>query len=233
MKFSAASVLLTLALLCPWADAAKKPAKRETPAENKLPLLPSMPVLQEIAPPYDHMVWFEPSEGIEGRLKVSKLVVSERRKIGQQWTIAVTGFQKPDPTNPNAPKPPELKRLTFFFAGGQIAKEKEKGKNGKVTETLKHGQLVEVEMQYAQDGWMEAEYDACFGEKRRLLEGAYGTGQQIARIATETPDGKATQALVGYKWVKKTTMLELIYFSLSATEGDQHFHTLSIHYKRT
>ncbi len=231
MKFSTALAILTVALLCPDTHAAKKAAKKETPPEKKLPPLPSMPVLQEIAPPYDHMVWFEPSEGIEGRLRVSKLVVVERRKIGQQWTIAVTGFQKPDPNNPNAPKPPELKRLTFFFAGGQIAKEK--GKNGKVTETLKSGQLVEVEMQYAQDGWTEAEYDVCFGEKRRLIESAYGTGQQIARTTTETPDGKATQSLMGYKWVKKTTMLEMIYFSLSTSEGDQHFHTLSIHYKRT
>ncbi len=231
------AVLAIFALLCPSAEAATKPKaeptkspKKETPAEKKLPALPLMPVLQEITPPYDHMVWFEPSERIEGRLVVSKLAVAERRKIGQQWTIAVTGFQKPDAKNPNAPKPPELKRLTFFFAGGQL--EKKKDAKGKVQEQIKNGQLVEVELQYAQDGWTEEDYDACLGEKRRLLEAAYGTGQQIVRTTTDAPDANATQSLVGYKWARKTTLLELIYFSLTATEGDQRFHTLSLHYKR-
>ena len=208
----------------------KSPEKKETPAQKQLLALPPMPVLLEIPPPYPHMVWFEPSEGIEGRLKVSKLAVAERRKIGQQWTIAVTGFQKPDPKNPSAPIPPELKRLTFFFAGGQL--EKKKDTKGKVQEQIKNGQLVEVELQYAQDGWTEEDYDTCLGEKRRRLEASYGTGQQIVRTTTDTPDGTATQSLVGYKWVRKTTLLELIYFSLVATEGDRRFHTLSFHYKR-
>lgn len=174
-------------------------------------------------------MWHEPSERLEAKVLAAKLNILERRKVGGRWAVTVTGFKKPDPSDKNAPKPPELKRVVFYFLGGQVARDKDKS----AKEHLTDGQLVEVELQYAQDGWDEERYGACLGEKRQMLEQLYGQGQQLVRTTTPTPDGKAQQTLVGYKWNKNNTAVELIYFNVSDNEGKQQFHTLSLHYKRS
>jgi hypothetical protein len=98
---------------------------------------------------------------------------------------------------------------------------------------LVDGQLVEVELQYEQDGWGEENYGECLSEKRQMLERLYGPGQQLVRSSQPTPDGNATQTLVGYKWNRNNTAVELIYFRVSVNESEQSFHTLSLHYKRS
>ncbi len=163
----------------------------------------------EIKPPFN-LAWHEPQERLEGKIKAAKLIISERRSIEGREALTVTGFKKPDPKDPKAPKPPELQRAVFYF----VRKE-----------------MVEVELQYEQPGWEDAQYGTCLGEKRQMLERIYGTGQQIVRTSTPTPDGKATQTMVGYKWNRNNIAVELIYFSVN-TEGDQQaFRTLSLHYK--
>lgn len=184
----------------------------------------------EIAPPFS-LVWHEPSERLEGKVTAAKLVILERRKVGERWALTVGGFKKPDPKDPKAPKPPELKQVMFYFIGGQLAKDK--GADGKLADRIAGGQLVEVELQYAQDGWDEDQYGTCLSEKRQVLERLYGAGQQLVRTTTPTPDGKASQTLVGYKWNKNNTAVELIYFNVSENEGSREFHTLSLHYKRS
>ena len=181
-------------------------------------------------PPFS-LVWHEPSERLEGKVEAAKLVVEERRKVGNRWAITVSGFKKPNPSDPNAPKPPELRRVMFYFVGGDITREK--GKDAKLRERLAAGQLVEVELQYEQEGWGEDQYGVCLGEKRQMLERLYGQGQQLVRSTSPTADGQASQTLVGYKWNKNNTAVELIYFNVSANSKPQQFHTLSLHYKRS
>ena len=210
---------------------AEKPPKI-TPTPAPAPAPASAPASQEreIQPPFS-LLWHEPSERLEAKIEMAKLAITERRKLDRQWIVTAGGFKKPSGTDAAAPKPPELRRVLFHFEGGAISKDK--GANGKVREMLSGGQLVEVELQYEQDGWDEERYGACLSEKRQMLERLYGPGQQLVRSSTPTPDGKATQTIVGYKWNRNNTAVELIYFHVGVNEGDQAFHTLSLHYKRS
>ena len=181
-------------------------------------------------PPFS-LVWHEPSERLEGKVEAAKLNVVDRRKVGHRWAITVTGFKKPDPNDAKAPKPPELRRVIFYFVQGEMSKDK--ARDGKVQDRLTGGQLVEVELQYEQEGWDEERYGTCLGEKRQMLERLYGQGQELVRTTNPTPDGQASQTLVGYKWNKNNTAVELIYFHVVAKANAQQFHTLSLHYKRS
>ena len=184
----------------------------------------------EIMPPFS-LVWHEPSERLEGKIEAAKLNIVERRKVGNRWAVAVTGFKKPDPSDPKAPKPPELRRVMFYFLAGDLTNNK--GRDGKFRDQLTGGQLVEVELQYEQDGWDEDRYGTCLKEKRQMLERLYGQGQELIRSTNPTPDGQASQTMVGYKWNKNNTAVELIYFNVDANSDDKQFHTLSLHYKRS
>ncbi len=207
------------------AGSAEKPAKA-TPAPASAPVTQE----REIHPPFS-LMWHEPSERLEVKIEAAKLSITERRKLDRQWIVTAGGFKKPNASDPAAPKPPELRRVLFHFEGGTISKDK--GANGKVREMLTGGQLVEVELQYEQDGWDEERYGACLSEKRQMLERLYGPGQQLVRQSAPTPDKKATQTLVGYKWSRNNTAVELIYFNVEVDDSDQAFHTLSLHYKRS
>ena len=184
---------------------------------------------RDIQPPFS-LMWYEPSERLELKIEAAKLTISDRRKLDRQWIVTAGGFRKPSTTDASAPKPPELRRVLFHFEGGAVSKEK--GANGKMREVLAGGQLVEVELQYEQEGWDEERYGACLSEKRQMLERLYGPGQQLVRASTPTPDGKATQTIVGYKWNRNNTAVELIYFHVAVNDGAHAFHTLSLHYKR-
>ena len=206
---------------------AEKPAKT---AQAPAPVPEQTPQEREIHPPFS-LMWHEPSERLEIKIEAAKLAVNERRRLDRQWIVTAGGFKKPNVSDPAAPKPPELRRVLFHFEGGAISKDK--GANGKVREMLTGGQLVEVELQYEQDGWDEEKYGACLSEKRQMLERLYGPGQQLVRSSAPTPDGKATQTLVGYKWNRNNTAVELIYFHVAVDGGPLAFHTLSLHYKRS
>lgn len=206
---------------------AEKPKK-----ESPTPLPAPAPISQDrdIHPPFS-LAWHERSEELEIKIEAAKLAISERRKMDRQWIVTAGGFKKPNPADASAPKPPELRRVLFHFEGGGISKNK--GANGKVREMLTGAKLVEVELQYEQDGWDEEKYGTCLSEKRQMLERLYGPGQQLVRSSAPTPDGKATQTLVGYKWNRNNTAVELIYFHLALDDGGHAFHTLSLHYKRS
>src|SRR4030095_6757712 len=62
---------------------------------------------------------------------------------------------------------------------------------------------------------------------------SYDQGRERTRSPNPPPDGKASQTMVGYKWNKNNTAVELIYFTVAANGNDQQFHTLSLHYKRS
>lgn len=213
-------MLAMLAMIAMPAVAQKKP----TPAP-----LPPASNGNEITPPFS-LVWHEPSERLEGKVEAANLEIEDRRRVGERWAVTVVGFKKPEPNNPKAPRPPELRRTVFYFIGGQVSREKDR--KGKIEERLVGAQLVEVELQYEQTGWKEENYGVCLSEKRQMIERLYGQGQQLVRNSSPTPDGKATQTIVGYKWNKNNTSVELIYFNLSASSGEHVFHTLSLHYKR-
>ena len=99
-----------------------------------------------------------------------------------------------------------LKRTVFYFVSGE---------------------LVEVELQYQKDDWDESKYDGFMGDVRRRLEQRYGQGQLMAR--KKEPEGDVMQTLVGWKWNRNNTAIELVYFS--AQSPSQIFRTLSVHYK--
>lgn len=218
--------LLMLSAFPAFAQKQAKPKATPTPA----PAAPAKPEEREIHPPFS-LMWHEPSERLEIKIEAAKLAITDRRKLDRQWIVTAGGFKKPNLSDPAAPKPPELRRVLFHFEGGAISKDK--GANGKVREMLTGAQLVEVELQYEQDGWDEEKYGACLSEKRQMLERLYGPGQQLVRSSTPTPDGKATQTLVGYKWNRNNTAVELIYFHVAVDDGPHAFHTLSLHYKRS
>jgi len=92
---------------------------------------------------------------------------------------------------------------------------------------FRHGELVEVELQYQRDDWDEAKYNEFMGQVRRRIEQRYGAGQQIVR-RTE-PEGTVTQTLVGYQWNLNNTAIELFYYD--AKDEANIFRTLSVHYK--
>ena len=209
------------------------PASAEQPAKAKPSPAPAPEPAykeREIHPPFS-LMWHEPSERLENKIESAKLTITGRRKLDRQGMVTGGGFRKPNAGDPSAPKPPELRRVLFHFEGGEISKDK--GANGKVREMLIGAQLVEVELQYEQDGWDEDKYGECLSQKRQMLETLYGPGQQLVRSSAPTPDGKATQTLVGYKWNRNNTAVELIYFHVAVDESDKAFHTLSLHYKRS
>jgi hypothetical protein len=92
------------------------------------------------------------------------------------------------------------------------------------------GELVEVELQYQQDGWDDARYTGLMNDVRKRLEQRYGEGQLIARRTEQAPDSSdVTQKLIGYKWNQNNTAIELVYFAAANTT--QSYRTLSVHYK--
>lgn len=182
---------------------------------------------KQIPPPFG-LEWGEDSKRVEMKIAAAKLTVKERRKIDNRWALVVTGFKKPDPRDPKAPKPPSLEQVLFYFGGGKLTKDKG---DPKASEKINGGALVEVELQYQESGWQESDYNICLGEKRQLLERTYGVGQQIVRETNELPEGKGTATMVGYKWNKNNTAVDLMYFTAQAREEKHTFHTLSLHYK--
>ncbi len=93
---------------------------------------------------------------------------------------------------------------------------------------FKNGSLNEVELQYENESWDTAKYDAFMTQVRRRIEQKYGIGQLIARSRTPA-EGDVMQTLVGYKWNQNNTAIQLLYFS--AESGERVFRTVSIHYK--
>lgn len=183
---------------------------------------------KEIPPPFG-LQWSEDSKRVESKITAAKLSIKERRKIDGRWVLIVAGFKKPDANDPQAPRPPALQKVIFYFGGGKVSRER--GADGKSAERIADGVLVEVELQYQEKGWKEPDYNICLGDKRQLLERTYGNGQQIVRATNELPEGKGTSTMVGYKWNKNNTAVELIYFTAEAKEERHIFHSLSLHYK--
>ena len=92
------------------------------------------------------------------------------------------------------------------------------------------GELVEVELQYQQEGWDDERYTNLMTEVRKRLEQKYGEGQLIARRTEQAPESDVTQKLIGYKWNQNNTAIELVYFAAINT-ASQSYRTLSVHYK--
>jgi hypothetical protein len=91
------------------------------------------------------------------------------------------------------------------------------------------GELVEVELQYQQDGWDDNRYCTLLNDVKKRLEQKYGDGQLVARRTDQAPQSDVTQKLIGYKWNQNNTAIELVYFA--AANPTQSYRTLSVHYK--
>jgi len=90
-----------------------------------------------------------------------------------------------------------------------------------------NNELVEVELQYKTDNWDEEKYTKFMDDVRRKLEAKFGEPQLVAK--REEPLGEVMQKVIGWKWNKNNTAIELFYFS--AQNATQIFRTLSVHYK--
>ncbi len=104
---------------------------------------------------------------------------------------------------------PNLKRALLYFA--------------------RPGTLQEVELQYEQPAWDFAQFSQYMAQIRARIEGRYGQGILLTR--KREPNGKTITFLEGYQWTQAFTTLQLFFFS--ATQGDQKFHSISLHYKET
>jgi hypothetical protein len=90
-------------------------------------------------------------------------------------------------------------------------------------------ELVEVELQYQQEGWDDTRYDSFMTDVRKKIETKFGEGQLVCRRTEPASEPSVTQKLVGYKWNHNNTAIELIYFA--ASNPSQAWRTLSVHYK--
>ena len=90
-----------------------------------------------------------------------------------------------------------------------------------------NGGLVEVELRYQNPDWIDTEYNSFLSQLRSKIESRFGQGKLIAR--SKTPVGDVTQTLVGYRWNKGSTQMEIIYFA--AENPSQVYRTVSLHYK--
>ena len=90
-----------------------------------------------------------------------------------------------------------------------------------------NNELVEVELQYKTDTWDEEKYTKFMDDVRRKLETKFGEPQLVAK--REEPLGEVMQKVIGWKWNKNNTAIELFYFS--AQNATQIFRALSVHYK--
>jgi len=87
--------------------------------------------------------------------------------------------------------------------------------------------LVEVELQYQNNSWLDAEYNSFMGQLRVSLENKFGPGKLSAR--SKTTQGDVVETLTGYEWVQPENAVQLIYFS--AESPSQVFRMVSLHYK--
>jgi len=91
------------------------------------------------------------------------------------------------------------------------------------------GELIEVELQYQQEGWDDNRYTSLMNDVKKRLEQKYGDGQLVARRTDQAPESDVTEKLIGYKWNQNNTAIELVYFAAANTT--QSYRTLSVHYK--
>ena len=87
--------------------------------------------------------------------------------------------------------------------------------------------LVEVELQYQSNAWLDADYNGFMGQLRVSLERKFGPGKLIAR--SKSPQGDVIQTMTGYEWVQTDSAIQLVYFSAESTS--QVFRMVSLHYK--
>ncbi len=92
---------------------------------------------------------------------------------------------------------------------------------------FKNERLVEVELQYEENDWDALKYNDFMSAVRRKIESKYGTGTLIAR--QKTPKDGVIQTLVGYKWERNNTAIQLIYFA--AENANFNYRSVSVHYK--
>jgi len=92
---------------------------------------------------------------------------------------------------------------------------------------FRNGGLEEVELQYENPAWTEAEYNRFLSQLRSRIDQRFGAGKLTAR--SREPVESVTQTLVGYLWQRGPSRIELIYFA--AEDSAQAFRTVSLHYK--
>src|SRR5258708_22575692 len=112
----------------------------------------------------------EPPERLEAKVGAARLTSTGRKKIEGRWVLTAEGFKKPNSADPQAPKPPELRRVLFHFEAGKISKGK--GGTGEGREGVGGGATKQGGVQDG-DGWWGGGLDRGWvvGRGARLLSG--------------------------------------------------------------
>jgi hypothetical protein len=163
---------------------------------------------REIRPPFE-LIWHESADRLERLIVNAKLTVVEKTRTAKEANWTVTGFKKPNPKNPAAPKPPELRRVVFSF---------------------RDQQLCAVELQYEQEGWVTRDYDTSFAQKRDALDRLYGPGQTMLRETGVASGVDGEQTVVSAVWNRNNASIQLAYYALENAARQQAFRCLSLRY---
>lgn len=89
------------------------------------------------------------------------------------------------------------------------------------------GLMEEVEMQFGSPDWQAPDYSRL---RRKLLEQfnqVYGPNRVLTNERSTSDN--VVQTLVGYQWQTQDTLLRV--FDFGASDGKEHFRTVSVHYK--
>lgn len=120
-----------------------------------------------------------------------------------------------------------------------VKKEEHKGRTRWTIEGLKQenlhraffyfeqGGLSEVELDYRNTAWQEAQYNAYLGKLRGMIANSYGPGELLER--SKQPVEDVTQTVVGYRWRGGDTIIDLLYFS--AVRAPNVYRSVSLHYR--
>ncbi len=139
-------------------------------------------------------------------------------------------------------------RLAALFAGvGATITEKKPGPNGSQTWTVQgliapglqasmftfeQETLVALEFDYGLADWTEAKYNDIMRQLRQRLEAiCAGPGEMVSRSTDQPADTSIKQSLMGYKWSKGDTLVELFYFSAEDPAKALKYRTISVHYQ--
>ena len=100
--------------------------------------------------------------------------------------------------------------------------------------TFRDGSLVEIELEYRDEGWEEDKAVDFFDRTRRNINGRYGVGTLLVNRIKEHPAGEKdaddkTYTLIVYSWSQPTAVLELDYYSFK--EEEKELRLVSLHYK--
>jgi hypothetical protein len=89
------------------------------------------------------------------------------------------------------------------------------------------GYMEEIEMQFGAENWKEEDYTRLRRKLVQQFNQVYGPNRVLSN--ERSTEHSVLQTLVGYQWQTQGTILRV--FDYGASNGSEHFRTVSVHYK--